>query len=160
MPINSRPRQLSDVFRVLFDQGASPTVASPGQVVHAVLLTRSGVTTLGLSFGLPSIARAATWIAVGDGAGTPGAGDTALFHETARAPVQPFLSAPGQTIAIALLSAVHGTGILTEMGLYGAGSHGSATVAAGSGTLYAHTMFDRPFLKNCSKLVSVEWAES
>jgi hypothetical protein len=163
MPINPRPRTLTDVFTKIFDQGVSPPTPSPGQAVHAVLLTRAGVTTLGLAYGLPSIVRATKWIAVGNGSGTPGPGDLTLFNETARAPVSPYLTLTGQTIALALLPTIRGNGILTEMGLYGGDPRPGSippSISPNSGTLYVHTMFPTPFLKNCSKLVTVEWADN
>lgn len=159
MPINPRPITLQDVIVRLFDQGSTPTIPSAGQVVHAVLLTRGGVTTLGQTYATPSVARGATWIAVGDGTGTPGVGDTALFHETARSPVLPFYSLPGQTIANALLSAVHGNGVIREMGLYGPGGGGTPSLTPGSGTLYTHANLEKPFIKNTSKFVTCEWVE-
>lgn len=167
MPINSRPRDLTDVLARLYSP-SSPQ-SSPGALVHPVILTRGGITTLGLS-ATPSIVRATTWIAVGLGNTVfnanlgnppvpPTVSDTILTNETGRAQVLPPLLGAGTAIALALLSPIAGNGLIWEIGLFGPGSHGSPTNQRGTGTLYVHVALPVPVLKNAGKQITIEWSE-
>ncbi len=162
MPVNLRARDLIDWATNIQGALASPNVVAPGTIVSPVILTRGGITTLGVTYAFPSVAKGTTWFAIGDGDGTFSVGDTGCWHETGRAPVLPLLDLGGLVLAAALLPAIAGLGVVNEVALMGPASpgHSAASQVANSGTCYAHIKLGQPLLKHCLKSILVEWAQN
>lgn len=97
------------------------TTAGKQAILH--LLGNDGAVTVG-----------AQYLAVGTGAGTPAASDTALFSELARNPITQATVSSGNLLLQTYFTSLQANGSWTEAGLFGAGASGIIN----SGTLFGH----------------------